>query len=154
MSEYIKAFHNGIMSAEIAHKNRQIIQSVFNELNQQLSQETNNKIRIEIKEYDVQKGILELYRDITKGTHKKETYHAVIALNPTIEKSPEKILAKWYEDRSGFPCKIVYGDQILICEDKEALEKSITQLLEDPVVGASLFSLLNLPPAEEIIHND
>lgn len=147
MTDYFAALKRGLEAAEATDRARKEIDEVFYDLNEQLAKETKEKIRIDRKEYETQKwnfasgSIFDLI--------KKETYWVLVAFNPSIAKSPVTKLANWFMDRAGYPCKIKLGDKVFICEDREALENSIAELLQDPLVGEKLYALMQLEETEQ-----
>ena len=143
MADYIKAFKHGLGAAEAADRARNEIRAVFVELDEQLKKETGNKISIDRKEFNMPQTLPEALTLVGLGK-KRETYWAIIALNPSFAESPAKILATWSMDRAGYPCKIVWGGEDHTCEDKEALENSLAELLQDPLVGEKLQAQMQL----------
>ena len=144
MADFSKSFRKGLNAAKDAEENRKEIESVFRELNSALFQETGGKVRIEVREFDVPYRALDL--DFLKPS---KTYLAIAAHNPKVKQGPVKELAKWSQDRAGYPCRIELGNMRSSCEDKAALEAQIARLLEDPLVGKALYELAELEPDEE-----
>jgi hypothetical protein len=143
MADYIDAFKQGLGAAEAADRARKEIDAVFEELDMQLKKATGKKISIDRKEYEKPKSFQEAI-SINIFAKTKETYWAIVALNPSVAKSPVKQLAIWSMDRAGYPCKIVWSGDDHTCEDKEALENSLAELLRDPLVGEILHTLMQL----------
>ena len=61
-----------------------------------------------------------------------------------------KELARWTPHPAGYPCQITIGSKIIYCEDKRGLERALLEMLRDPVVGATLQELQNLPIPEQV----
>ena len=148
MVDFKKSFSAGINSAKAAEANRADIQSVFDEVNKQLEEVTEGTIFIERREYYVNNTIQDLAA--IANLKPREVYHAVVALNPKVPKSSEKELANWKMSKDGYPCRIYIGNNQIVCEDKEALEGAMKELLSDTAVGEKLYQLMNLKiPKEE-----
>lgn len=151
MVDFVNSFHEGINVGEISAKNKQEINSVLVELTNQLFQASGGKISIFIDDFDERKN--ELYRPFTVfgmpiSIPEDSRYHrkpnmSIVAWNPNHKKSI-KVLAKWRQSPSGFPCKIIFSGNEIICEDKLALEAGLSELLKSPEVGEHLFNLMNL----------
>jgi hypothetical protein len=88
MINFRDAFKKGIEAAQIAENNTKEIYSVFNELNNQLKQETNNSLKITIKEYYVTTGLQGLNDFL--NFRQRETYLAIVAFNPLLNGGEEK----------------------------------------------------------------
>lgn len=139
MTDYIKAFRDGIKAAEAAELAKRQIDDTFAELNLQISKGSGGNIVIDRNNIKDKLDIFN-FPPIPK-------YHwAIVANNPNIPDSPLKELARWSQDSSGFPCKIEWANFEHTCEDKESLEDSLAELLRDPTVGEILYALTRLEP--------
>lgn len=152
MPDYYDAFKKGLEAVEAAQIARQEVNEVFTEVDRQLCAGSNGKIKISRKEYYVkQLGIADIASLATisyaLSGKKRDTYWAIIAHNPLIPDSPEKELAKWSQDRAGYPCKIVWANTERSCGDRESLEIALVALLSDTEVGEKLSVLMRLEPA-------
>lgn len=143
MTDYIKAFNQGLGAAEAADRARKEVDEVFVDLNRQLQKATEKKIRIDRKELEKPKSFQESLQS-SFSLKPKETYWVIVASALSVAESPVKILAEWSMGRAGYPCKIVWGGEDHACEDKEALENSLADLLRDPLVGEKLYALMQL----------
>lgn len=145
MTNFAKSYQAGLDAARIAEKNKREIYSVFDEMNRQLSEAADGKIKISIK-------TLEEKRDWTSelrvGWIEPKKYTGIVAENPAVANSTKE-LAKWTQDRNGYPCTIILGSNSRSCGDKLGLEKALAEMLSDPVVGDTLFKLVNLPTLEK-----
>ncbi|MCX7113073.1 MAG: hypothetical protein NTX45_23740 [Proteobacteria bacterium] len=144
MVNFVEAYKSGLNSAELAETNRNEINSVFSELNQQLKDVSDGRIFISRKSI-LDKGI----SSILNMNMMNNYYLAITAENPFVTNS-EKELARWDQDRSGFPCKIILGSETMYCRDKKGLENGLAVLLRDPIVGETLRKLQNLPLPEQV----
>lgn len=143
MVDFKKSFSIGISAAEKAEKSKKEISSVFQNLNDQLGQATNGKIFIErVKFYEPTDFFdLSLFK-------KRPTYWGIGAKNPTASDTKTREIAKWSQDKAGYPCKISFGKNVIHCEDKQALELGLSELLEDPGTGEIFHKLIRLPEEE------
>ena len=147
MIDFKASFTAGIDAAKIADKNRAEIQSVFDEVNKQLSEVTNGVIYLDRKNYFVKNTLQDIAA--IANLRPRETYWAIVATNPKHIEAEEKQLAKWKMDKNGYPARIFIDDYQIACEDRKALEKALQELLSDPTVGEKLFSLMNFQPTQE-----
>jgi len=138
MTDFSASFKKGLDAAQIAQKNHAEIRSVFDALNNQLARESNGRIAVEIRKV---KGsgtsIKEIFRTLN-------AHDAIVAYNPNDPQSTVEELAEWSEDRIGYPCRIKFGLKQTSFEDKEALEAGLADLLEDPIVGETLYHLMQI----------
>jgi len=141
MTDFIKSFEKGLDAAKTAEQNRNEMKSVFEELNQQLDRSTDGKLYIERRQFFKNST----FQDLPRLVHfqEREKYTAVAATNKKIADYKDVELAIWKEDRNGYPCQIIYGDEDIFCEDKTALENGIKNLLRDPSVGDKLYKVMN-----------
>ena len=126
MIDFVKSFNEGLTSANIVQNNIDEIGSVFIELNNQLNSATGGKVQI----YIAGSGSV------------------IAACNPLLKKDNSKRLGQWSQHPKGYPCKITIGNTEYVCEDKEALELALANMLQDPSVGESLKTLLSLTPEQ------
>lgn len=153
MVDFKKYLEKGLSAAERAEANKTEIDSVFEDLNQQMDEATNGKIFISIIEFYKNSSIADLAS--LANLKPREKYTAIAAMNRTITDCEYKQLAKWKIDRNGYPCTIILDRDEMYCEDKASLEKNLQRLLSDPVVGDQLYKLISMEPsAEEDWHED
>tara|TARA_R110001583_G_scaffold9243_3_gene43926 strand:- start:868 stop:1341 length:474 start_codon:yes stop_codon:yes gene_type:complete len=143
MADFRKSFSAGINAAKVAEKNRDEIQTVFDEVNKQLEEVAGGTLSIDRKRYYVNNAIQDLAA--IANFKQREVYEAVIAFNPKASGSAEKELANWKMSNDGYPCRIYIGSNHISCEDKKALEGAIQELLRDTAVGEKLYQLMSLP---------
>jgi hypothetical protein len=140
MTDFKAAFEDGIKAAQQAEAAKKEIDSVFTELNKQLSEATRGKLLIE-RRY-MPDEIVGFF--ISLAEFRRPTHLAITARNPSIKQSEPKELSKWESGRAGYPCKVSWGGNEAYCENKEGLERVLSDLLRDPVVAGILYSLINL----------
>ena len=147
MTDFITAFKDGLSAAEAAGRARQEIDDVFSSLNEQINKESDGNLTI-IRQKCEAKRVSLLESLAVLSTRPKDMYWAIVASNPKIGQSPVKQLAKWQMDRKGYPCRLSWAESEIVCEDRVALERCLSELLRDPIVGEALNTLMNLKPKE------
>ena len=145
MVDYVDAFRKGLEAAEAADRARKEIDAVFDELNVQIYKGTDGKIRIERKEL----GVIRQVWESLLTAKPRETYWAIVAFNPSLEKSPVRELSRWSQARGGYPCNMVWGNKDQSCFDRESLENLLSELLRDPLVGEHLQALMQMKSISE-----
>ena len=112
MADYANALNLGLDALAEAMRARVEIERVFEDLNVQIS---TNDIKIQIKELEINKPsktidwlqrMAEQMTSVGVSSAPKETYWALVAVNSKVEKSPEREIASWKQDRRGYPCSI------------------------------------------------
>lgn len=147
MADFKNSFAIGLEAAAEAAAKIAEIESVFQDLNSQLSDASGGKIEIIRKARSrnpflsavrAKSSLAEMDLDGDGSTH-------IFAINPLSDVRAEEDLAAWSVDSRGYPCKIVFGGQHYFCEDKAALEKVLSVLLAWPETGKAFQRLMNLP---------
>lgn len=141
MSDFRTAFNEGLDAAQKAEASRLEIDSVFEDLNQQLTEVSKGKLAIGRSEVQRTRSWMV---QIAEALQSPEMYWVIIARNPTIEGSSSQQLCEWESGRAGYPCKLTWGGDEYYAEDKQALEHTLSNLLRDPIIAARLISLLDL----------
>jgi hypothetical protein len=148
MADYVGAFNKGLEAAEVADRAKKEIDEVFAELKQQIYDATGGLISIDRRQYEVQDTSWAAL--LSFPPKPKNTFWAIVAHNPKIPDCPVKQLARWAQDRAGYPTKVVWAGSEHICEDKLGLQNSLVELLSDPMVGETLHGLKQLKvPAQD-----
>jgi len=150
MTDYKTAIKEGIKAAQQVDWAKREIDEVFKQLNQQLTEFFKGKIVIQRRSIERTKSVEELFSSPFGSTLK---YDAIVALNTTIPDSKPRELASWSMDKMGYPCRISWIGQEHFCEDKEALENTLSMLLKEPFVGQVLSVLSKLEPKNENTKN-
>ncbi|MEZ5328742.1 MAG: hypothetical protein R3F19_27160 [Verrucomicrobiales bacterium] len=147
MKDYKEAFNRGLDAARAAERARNEIDEVLSEFFGQVKGLSDGKVEIRVFTYEKSdSGFLPM---LTFPPKPKETYDAIVAKSALREK-PVFQLAKWKPSPAGYPCKLTWGGGDLYCEDKEALERCLGEILADPLIGEKLLSLMAMeaPPEE------
>jgi hypothetical protein len=146
MTDFGSAFDEGQRAAENAESARNEVDLVFEKVNRQVAAKTGRKLYIERKERKRARPLAEILTWPPKGL---QTYWAIVATNPTVEGAPSKEIARWLQDRRGYPCRILWEGEDRSCEDRDALERNLADLLKDPLVAQVLYTLMKLEPKVE-----
>lgn len=136
MTDFKSAFEDGLKAAEKAQIARSEIDAVFDELNRQLSEVS--KGHIQIQRVQLPKKTMGI---VIPTFFYADMYWAIVANNPAVANS-EVELATWGQSATGYPCKMEWADHEAYYEDKQALESGLANLLQDPVVGGKLNTLM------------
>lgn len=145
MTDFRAAFKTGQEAAIEAELARKDIDDVFSEICTQLAEVTDGKVEIRRQEFEKQNGWFS-GKNIFEP---REKFWTLAARNPKAEDNKFRQLALWEQGRSGYPCKISWGDIDRTCHDRESLEDCLASLLGDPVVGEKLRGVMMLPPPQE-----
>ncbi|MHC8315686.1 hypothetical protein [Pseudomonas sp. LB3P31] len=142
MVDFIDSFNKGLSAAEKAIANKDEIDSVIEQLSEQLSQATNGRLKISIVEkHSPLSGFSMSLSELVN----RKTYWAIAASNPlTTYQSTE--LAEWKLSESGYPCRIVLSDKEIYCEDKTALENALSKMIATPEAGKKLKAVIEQEP--------
>lgn len=142
MVDFIDSFNKGLSAAEKAIANKDEIDSVIEQLSEQLLQATNGKLKISITEkYMPLAGFMMKLSDVIE----RKKYWTIAASNPLASYQPKE-LAEWKFSESGYPCRIVLSDTEIYCEDKIALENALSKLLATPEAGKKLKAVMEQAP--------
>jgi hypothetical protein len=140
--EFKAAFQDGLKSAQDAETARREIGEVFMELNKEISEASNGTLTIKRMLLPITPEHVTLAIALVLKNSPPES--VIAASNPKAISSEWKKLCGWSSDRAGYPCKLIYASSERYCENKQALKKCLADLLRDPVVGETLFQLMNL----------
>ena len=144
MPNYFESLNKGLSAAEFAEKCRAEIKQVFSDLNEQLAKGTDGKLNILIQTYTSEPtNIFEI-----SLLQAREKYLGLTAVNLISPKCPTKKLAVWKEGRSGYPCTIEFSSRVLSCEDRKGLENNLSIMLQDPIVGEKIMSVIRYADLE------
>ncbi len=151
MADFKNSFALGLEAAADAAAKMAEIESVFEDLNSQLSDASDGKIRI-IRKARFRNPFAAAVRatsSLTGVTLDGDEATYIVATNPLSDTRAEEDLAVWVVDSRGYPCKIIFGGQNYFCEDKAALEKVLSLLLAWPDTGKAFQRLIDLPATSE-----
>ncbi|MHA6126314.1 hypothetical protein ACX3YD_08950 [Pseudomonas fluorescens group sp. PF-1] len=144
MTNFKESFGKGLKAAGDVEAKLAEIESVFLEMNKQLSEASDGKIQIT---REARASALDLFTMGVLGksaepSAPRTTY--IVATNPLAKGKNKEDIGVWEIDKHGYPCQIKFGNDSFYCEDKRALEQTLSTILTDPDVGRALQRLLNL----------
>ncbi|QXH77457.1 hypothetical protein [Pseudomonas salmasensis] len=153
MADFKNSFDLGLKAAEAAAAKLAEIDSVFEEMNRQISEASEGKIAIS-RESRYSNSINALLGagifSNNKKSEKPELTTYIVAKNPLSESSTKADIGEIETNKKGYPCEIRFGSDKFLCEDKVALEKVLSIMLSDPDVGKELARLINLPSKKAV----
>ncbi|MEW6350552.1 MAG: hypothetical protein AB1646_15925 [Thermodesulfobacteriota bacterium] len=145
MTDFAQALEEGFSSARRASDARTEIDGVFNELDSQVLRKSEGKLSIKRGHRTSEEDFLRKIADFPALTPRPpQDYSAIIASNPKVKAGRQLVIAIWSQDKEGYPCRLTWGDQQHICEDKVALAEALADLLRDPEVASILLHLRGL----------
>jgi len=142
MAKYIDSLNKGLSAAKDAERNREEIAAIFRELNEQLAIATDGKVaieRIEFREPSVLPGL-----GLASIFDRKKYWALAVVFLPSKTVAPAEI-ARWEQDNSGYPCRVMFGVDKYYCDDKAGLEGVLETLLADAAVGEVLHKYMTMP---------
>lgn len=149
MVDFKSAVKDGFDAAEKAELARREVREVLARLKSDVLDFSGGRLSVDLAEFQRfrrPRTLAETFVDPTTvlGLRTPEVYFALAATNPKVKDSPTKDLAEWKQAANGYPCTLTWVGQQRQCEDREALEECLADLLRDPLIGEKLQSLMNL----------
>lgn len=147
MKSFKDSFDLGLKAAANAAAVKSEIHSVFRELNSQILEASDGKIQIK-QEPRSSQGLNALIGIglFSGGKQEKiEITTYIVATNPLANKSNKVDIGEISIHKNGYPCEITFGGDKFICEDKSALEMTLSMMLADPDIGKEFTKLMRLP---------
>lgn len=128
MKKFAASIEKGLDAAQNARLLKAEIDSVFETLNEELSEITKGRVGLR----------REMFLDSPRFGSGMSPYfnreqHLGLAI--VSENTPSTEIARWSEDPGGYPCKLVLPERQFYCEDRDALESVLAELLQRPEVG-------------------
>jgi hypothetical protein len=140
-------FKKGLLAAGAADKTNHEIDSVFQELNDQISIASDGKLAFTLeRRRDLTVSLAAMLRPDLSEYNKLKTY--LIAKNTLAGK--EETIGEFDRASTGYPAHLKYDDQEIYCNDKQALERNLSSMLANVNVGKQLARLLNWPILPEV----
>jgi hypothetical protein len=142
MADYEGSFKEGIEAARKAQNSRKEIEGIFREFKHQIESLGKGKLRIELLTNPM------LAMTVTFPWHDdtKTQDLAIVANNPTLKQPTSRFLAQWRPSEVGYPCIIAWGEIERHCQDKDGLERTLAELVHDPVVAEKLLITMTEEP--------
>jgi len=143
MSLFAEALREGFNAARNAEIAKKEIDSVFDELNDEVAKETGNRVYIERVASFFER--LPVSLNDKKHVQKKgeSPSEGAIVVVDRLSKTTRRLeIAEFSMDSAGYPFRISWDKQTYFCEDKVALVNWLADLLRDPTVGRMLGQLV------------
>lgn len=148
MANFKESFTRGLEAAAEASARIAEIDSVFEDMNLQVSEITGGKVNLEREtRYKSPLGVIGQTLALAGEPFKREQVTYIVATNPLSDGYSSFDVALWVGDSRGYPCKVSFGGQSFLCEDKAALEAVLSQMLAWPETGKIFQKLISLPSA-------
>ncbi|MAF06074.1 MULTISPECIES: hypothetical protein [unclassified Herbaspirillum] len=146
MKKFAASIEKGLDAAQNARLLKAEIDSVFETLNEELSEVTKGKVGLK---RDVFYEAPEFGAGLVNYFH-REKYLGIAIVS---ENMPSTEIARWAQDPGGYPCKVVLPERQFYCEDKDALESVLAELLQRPEVGEVILRHLRAsePDAQGVV---
>lgn len=143
MIDFISSFNQGLSGAKDAQKNRAEIYATIKELSHQLENASEGKLKVSVIILEEPLPFTFTLGSALGRRSEVKKYQAICATNPLSESPQETELARWVIGRGGYPCTIKIDENEWTCYDKGSLEQYLQYLLEDPIVGEKLLTVMN-----------
>jgi hypothetical protein len=148
MSKFVDAYNTGIDAGQKAIENIKEIDSIFQELSDEISSSSSGKLNIARREMTHKRKVLRRLTIIEKslGVHgpspyydEEITYDAIVleSNKSTVE------IAEYETSETGYPITLKWSDRKEGCWDKEALTEALKEILADPATGKAVLKLLS-----------
>jgi hypothetical protein len=156
MTDFAAALKEGFDAAQRAVDARREVDEVFEQLDAQIRKTTEGRLTIkrdqrEVKSGAPRDGLSAAMIRVGELLNQRPParYWAIVASNPSVPEEEPVQLAKWFPASTGYPCRISWGEEEHICEDKKSLANFLADLLRDPEVAAILWRVKNWRPKEQ-----
>lgn len=152
MIDFKGALTEGFEAAKRAEAARSEIQQVLAKLRSDLLEATDGKLLVELGYGEEPDPVLiriqrpqsasSMINSIfaPKVPAPMRRFLALLAKNS--KSSAAKVVARWKQAAEGYPCTITWNNQEHECLDREALERSLGELLRSPVTGEILATIM------------
>ncbi|WP_449126124.1 hypothetical protein [Pseudomonas viridiflava] len=154
MVDFKLALKKGLDAAGKAEANRQEIESVLKELNEQLWEETEGKLEIvQERDYKDKSALARaafVIGGLTKQAADMQMVNYLSCKNPSSINQNQLKLSEFRIGRAGYPCELKVGDEEMFCEDKQAFEEALGYLLSDTVAAEKMYKVMQY----ELIETD
>jgi hypothetical protein len=143
MVDFAQAFQKGLEAAEVSKPAKVEILQILLKMRKDILNKSEGKISIEFELGDP----VDEMNDIGKMFSHSSLFFGseepkITAKRADKPKDSEFTLATWSMGSYGYPCRLKYAGKELICEDGEAFQNALAELLMHPTVGEKLFALL------------
>ncbi len=134
MSDFLRAFTEGIEAAKAIHNNKNEITSRVNEFIEQLRFTTSGKLQL-VFELNVKHKEYALFGN---------PVYRVFASNPLRDDDERVYMANWVEDKlNGYPCKLEDGESIWVCNSILEVDNAFTEFVRNPANALKFLAVMN-----------
>lgn len=140
MTYFNDALRRGLDAAKTAQTNRNEIQEIFAQLNEDLRAMSDGKAEIAVvPRSSIMDGINRLIVMLDRREEEQ-----VLAVRSIVHKDMQpKQIARWKEGDAGYPCSIIWGERNTTCDDSISLVSELAELVSSPLVGEAILNLMN-----------
>jgi hypothetical protein len=124
MTDFLASMQTGINLAALVESNKAEIEGVFENLNSAIFSAFP---KLSFSRVNSGKGLL------------SHGLKSLVIRNS--ESNSSRQIASFYEHEEGYPCRLSYGSQVFVCEDRESLELQLSVLLERDFVGRAILDM-------------
>lgn len=142
MFNFEESLKSGISHAEEEQQNRTEIDSVIEQLKNDIETFSSEKVSIKIDRRTDQNSLLAGAFATLYG-HKIRKYMAIVAFNKSQPDNPDRELCEWKYGEKGYPVTIDYLNKSITCADKESLINTLQDLLSKPDAGKKIKFLID-----------
>lgn len=141
MFNFEESLKSGISHAEEEQQNRTEIDSVIEQLKNDIENFSSEKVSIKIDRRTDQNSLLAGAFATLYG-NKTRKYMAMVAFNKSQPDNPDRELCEWKYGEKGYPVTIDYLNKSITCADKESLINTLQDLLSKPDAGKKIKFLM------------
>ena len=142
MFNFEESLKSGISHAEEEQQNLTEIDSVIEQLKNDIETLSSEKVSIKIDRRTDQSSLLAGAFATLYG-HKTRKYMAIVAFNKSQPDNSDKELCEWKYGEKGYPVTIDYLNKSITCADKESLINTLQDLLSKPDAGKKIKFLID-----------
>ena len=143
MASFIDAFRDGMAAAKTVRENFREVQRVLLHLKEEVFIETSGRVSVRICRL-VSKDKLNwsTLEDTLKLRKDDVHYYAICADNPQVQDSLIE-LARWEQDKTGYPCRITTEGRVFHCDNRDKLEAGLQEMLRQTENGMRIARLMS-----------
>ncbi|POF43401.1 hypothetical protein B0D71_00880 [Pseudomonas laurylsulfativorans] len=139
--KFLDSIKSGIAKAEAADQNLNAVTAIFSELNAELSDYTDGKLKI-TRTMSLNSKVAAISAMGLESPASENTKSDIISLSSKTENKIYAEVARWRQHVSGFPCMLSFEGREYICENIEDLKAALGELLSSVIFGKALSKAL------------
>lgn len=147
MVDFSDPFRRGLDAARQAVANRNEVQGIFAQFNGALHEMSGGKAEIALVPLEeTLSAFAKLAAALDPSTKKQQ----VLAVRHLKHKAFQpKVIARWSQSESGYPCTVIWGERHAACDGAESLANELAALFSSPKVGEAIMAAMSFTPAAE-----